>query len=66
MIFDAVDEDGSGLLDREEMGLLLRQMGKNLTTEQLDDAMDEMDEDGSNGVDFEEFKKWWTSQGGHT
>ena len=65
MMFEEVDKDGSGMLDRDEVKLLCQKMGKNLSSKQIDAAMAEMDDDGGGEVDYEEFKKWWADQGGH-
>jgi hypothetical protein len=59
-IFELMDEDGGGVLDRDEIRSLARAMGVKLTDGELKDAMQEMDEDGSGEVDFEEFYQWWT------
>ena len=55
-----MDEDGGGVLDKDEIRSLARAMGVKLTDGELKDAMAEMDEDGSGEVDFEEFYHWWT------
>ena len=60
VIFELMDEDGGGVLDRDEVRSLARAMGVKLTDGELRDAMAEMDEDGSGEVDFEEFYQWWT------
>ncbi len=59
-IFELMDEDGGGVLDKDEIRSLARAMGVKLTDGELKDAMAEMDEDGSGEVDFEEFYHWWT------
>jgi hypothetical protein len=58
-LFEGIDEDGSGLLDRDEVYELAEKLGATLSTAELDDAMAEMDEDGSGEVDFEEFAEWF-------
>ena len=62
--FDEIDEDGGGTLDREELGLLSRKLGKELTDTELDAMMAEIDVDGGGDVDFEEFYAWWQSADG--
>ena len=62
-VWDRVDEDGSGALDRDEVAKVLIQMGFEGTGKKvLDAAMAEMDEDGSGEVDFEEFAAWFLKQ----
>eukprot|EP01043_Picozoa_sp_COSAG02_P028332 COSAG02_NODE_1713_length_11220_cov_4.344663_1_plen_677_part_00 len=61
-VFDTMDVDGNGTLDRGEISQLGEAMmggGSKMTEEQLDIAMAVMDADGSGGVDFDEFLKWW-------
>mmetsp|Transcript_12360 Transcript_12360/g.19485 ORF Transcript_12360/g.19485 Transcript_12360/m.19485 type:complete len:469 (+) Transcript_12360:91-1497(+) len=54
-LFDSFDSDGSGNIDREELGLLLQQMGQQKEPEEVDRLFNLMDADGSGDVDFEEF-----------
>jgi hypothetical protein len=58
-VFDAVDTDGSGYLDREEISALAKRMGKRLRRKQLDKLMAEIDPDGDEQVTFDEFAQWW-------
>ena len=67
--FDGIDIDGSGSLSREEVKVLAEKLraeklGANhpMTAHELDEAMAEMDGDGSGHVDFEEFSAWWGKQ----
>lgn len=57
-IFDAIDDDASGFLDRAELGNLAQRAGRHLSERQLDDAMRQMDVDGSGQVDLDEFIDW--------
>ena len=62
-VFDLVDVDGGGTLDREEVGALADFFGEVAMSEaQIDEAMAEMDEDGSGEVDFDEFRAWYHSR----
>ena len=58
-IFDKIDVDGSGTLDRDEVSALSIQMGRELRSLELDAAMAEMDQIGDGTVDFEEFRVWF-------
>ena len=60
-LFAEIDEDGSGLLDRDEVYELAEKLGATLSTAELDEAMAEMDEDGSGEVDFDEFAEWFAA-----
>jgi Ca2+-binding EF-hand superfamily protein len=57
-LFANIDIDGSGTLEREEIAEMTKELGNQLTQRELDLAMAEMDEDGSGGVDLEEFAAW--------
>jgi Ca2+-binding EF-hand superfamily protein len=58
-LFEDMDVDGSGTLDKHELELLAASAGKKMTKRQIADAMRAMDKDSSGEVDFEEFKNWW-------
>jgi hypothetical protein len=63
--FRAIDADGSGQLNSDELATLyMRATGEKLGKKQLKQAMHEMDTDGSGAISFEEFAKWWHSNGG--
>lgn len=58
-LFDLIDEDNSGFLDRMEVAALAVKLGSRLPHDVLARAMGEMDEDGDEEVTFEEFRNWW-------
>ena len=58
-LFEDIDVDESGLLDRGEVADLAESLGCPLSTTELDEAMAEMDEDQSGEVDFDEFQSWF-------
>lgn len=62
-VFDSLDTDGNGTLDREEVGKAGQTLGQSLTSEELDTAMQQMDNDGDGSVDFKEFLAFWVSGG---
>lgn len=57
-MFNQIDTDGNGTLDRGEMDHMARVLDMNLNKAQMDAAWEFMDRDGSGEVDFDEFKKW--------
>eukprot|EP01043_Picozoa_sp_COSAG02_P003204 COSAG02_NODE_76_length_41115_cov_60.967817_31_plen_700_part_00 len=61
-IFDKLDEDASGELDRDEVRSLVTQLGMDASEKDVDKAMATMDADGGGTVDFEEFCAWWRSR----
>ena len=62
-VWQQVDVDGNGTLDQDELKTVLLRMG--YAEEELDIAqmMEELDEDKSGDVDYEEFTAWFTQQG---
>ena len=62
-VWERVDADQSGTLDREEVHQVLIQMGFDSTGKKvLDEVMAELDADGSGDVDFDEFQEWFMAQ----
>ena len=55
LAFGIFDKDGSGRITAEEMGTVMSQVG--LTKEELEGMVQEVDEDGSGSISFEEFCK---------
>ncbi|XP_026577571.1 troponin C, skeletal muscle [Pseudonaja textilis] len=53
--FDMFDADGGGDISTKELGTVMRMLGQTPTKEELDAIIEEVDEDGSGTIDFEEF-----------
>lgn len=49
------DEDGSGELDTEELGNVIRSIGFQVSDSEVIDMVEESDEDRSGALDFIEF-----------
>lgn len=62
-LFDEIDEDGGGSLDKGEVGELLEKLGLDVTDEKVDSIMFEMDADGQGEVELQEFLWWWKKAG---
>jgi len=56
MAFRAFDIDGNGKIDRAELAQVMKNLGQELTDEEIDAMMKEADTDGDGAIDFEEFK----------
>ncbi|KAL9058245.1 MAG: hypothetical protein Q9162_001844 [Coniocarpon cinnabarinum] len=53
--FKVFDKDGSGTLSKAEVREVMRSLGENITEEELDEMMREVDLDKSGTIDFKEF-----------
>lgn len=58
-LFNAIDTDGSRFLDRAEVGELASTLGISLSEEELEAAFKQMDENGNDRVDLQEFESWF-------
>lgn len=62
-VFESLDEDESGYLDKDEfskvVNILADAVGFVMSDFEVTVAFEDMDVDGNNEVEFEEFKKWW-------
>ena len=58
-LFDEIDIDKGGTLDRNEIRQLAKRLGKKMSEKTLNEAMLDMDADGSGEVNFGEFYHWW-------
>ena len=61
-VFERVDTNHSGHIDRDEVAELARSLGHHLTKAELDASMDLMDTNGDGLITFEEFAAWITTR----
>ena len=57
-LFNYYDVDGSGMIDRRELGLILSSLGARASSSELDFYMMQIDADGSGEIDMDEFYNW--------
>mmetsp|Transcript_8312 Transcript_8312/g.16781 ORF Transcript_8312/g.16781 Transcript_8312/m.16781 type:complete len:328 (+) Transcript_8312:197-1180(+) len=62
-VFKMLDKNNSNTLDKAEVELLMRALGKNYTKAALDEGWEKVDTDKSGVIDFEEFYEWYNSMG---
>lgn len=57
--FAKFDKDGSGAIDKAELGLLSKDLGSELNEEQLTEALKDLDLNGDGVIDITEFSRWY-------
>lgn len=57
-MFTELDMSKDKSLDVNELGRFLTRVDKDIQREEIEYIFNKFDEDGSNSIDFEEFKKW--------
>jgi Ca2+-binding EF-hand superfamily protein len=62
-LFRELDSDNSGYLERGEVWELVKRLGRELSAEQLAEAMAELDPNGDGRVSVAEFAGWWKLAG---
>merc|ERR1712170_10675 len=55
--FRIYDKDGQGFITNEVLKGILREIDSSLTEDDLDNIIEEVDEDGSGTMDFDEFQE---------
>jgi len=51
------DKDGNGKISKEELKLVMKNLGENLTDDEISEMILEADDNGDGAVDYEEFVK---------
>jgi len=62
IIFDKTDVDHSGSIDTHEFQTLCRNQGYTLSDSEVALVVRELDADNSGGIEYGEFKKWWSDK----
>jgi len=57
--FNKFDKDGSGAIDKVELGQLSKDLGQELSEEQLTAALRDLDLNGDGVIDIDEFRRWY-------
>jgi len=60
--FNLFDKDGKGVIGKDDLKKLLKDMKVDLTDDELKDILNDVDEDGSGKIEFNEFKKFMTRE----
>mmetsp|Transcript_15717 Transcript_15717/g.28724 ORF Transcript_15717/g.28724 Transcript_15717/m.28724 type:complete len:359 (+) Transcript_15717:99-1175(+) len=59
--FTTFDQDSSGFIDLNELRHISQKLGQNLSDEELQLAMADLDTNGDGKISLEEFTHWWKS-----
>ncbi|KAJ4966089.1 hypothetical protein NE237_017938 [Protea cynaroides] len=60
--FELFDTDDSGTIDAKELNVAMRSLGFEMTDEQINQMIADVDKDGSGAIDFEEFVHMMTAK----
>lgn len=58
-LYDSLDHDKSGYIDRTEVEKLLQELGRNVSVEEMNEGFQRLDMDGSGFIDYNEFDMAW-------
>ncbi|KAL8171766.1 hypothetical protein V2J09_023570 [Rumex salicifolius] len=60
--FELFDTDNSGTIDAKELNVAMRALGFEMTEEQIEQMIADVDKDGSGAIDFSEFCQMMTAK----
>ncbi|KAK4262291.1 hypothetical protein QN277_027871 [Acacia crassicarpa] len=60
--FELFDTDGSGTIDARELNVAMRALGFELTEEQINQMIADVDKDGSGAIEYDEFEYMMTAK----
>ena len=60
-LFDVIDRDSSGFVDKKEIDILLELLGRKLSRNQIERGFRRLDKDNSGKIDFAEFFQFFDS-----
>ncbi|CAK7337666.1 unnamed protein product [Dovyalis caffra] len=60
--FELFDTDGSGTIDAKELNVAMRALGFEMTEEQIEQMIADVDKDGSGAIDYDEFEHMMTAK----
>jgi Ca2+-binding EF-hand superfamily protein len=58
-LFNVIDVDKSGIIEKDEMAHLLQSLGVTLSVEEIDIGFAKLDKDSDGAIDFNEFYQWY-------
>lgn len=58
-VFQKIDSDGSGTIEGRELVQAARELKQEVTAQEVETALGEMDANKDSKVSFEEFRDWW-------
>ena len=59
--FQMFDRDGNGLIDRDELKLVMQELGEKLSEEDIDEMIEEADTNNDGFIDYEEFAHYMSA-----
>ena len=59
--FKLFDQDGNGLISKDELRVVMQQLGEKLSEEDIEEMISDADTNGDGQIDYNEFVKYMTS-----
>ena len=59
--FKLFDKDGNGFIDRDELKVVMCQLGEKLSEDDIDEMITDADKNGDGMIDYKEFVKYMTA-----
>jgi hypothetical protein len=60
-VFKAFDTDNSGFIDSNELIQVAKELGRNLSNDELEECLKDLDQNKDGKISYEEFSRWWLS-----
>jgi len=64
-VFEQIDENGDGHLTRDELKIMFDKLESDVSEEELDDIMNELDDDDNQLINKSEFRSWYVKSETH-
>jgi Ca2+-binding EF-hand superfamily protein len=62
VVWQGIDDDGTDTLDQDELKMVFKGMGKEVSDKKIGRVFRKIDTDGSGQIEYDEFLAWWRKQ----
>lgn len=60
-VFKSFDTDNSGFIDSQELAQVSKELGRQLSNDELEECLKDLDQNKDGKISYEEFSAWWLS-----